>query len=346
MDHESLPKPTSAELPTMAALKPMLEPFIEPSAKKAVWQLANTLIPYLVLWYCMWRSLTVSYALTLLLAIPTAGFFVRLFILFHDCGHNSFLPFTKANRRVGFWLGLLLFFPGEEWWHAHSIHHATNSNLDRRGIGDVTTMTVKEYQTASTLNKLWYRIFRFPPIMFGLGPLAMFVLANRFPAPRFGKKETRSVLLTDLGLAVIITLMSFLIGFKAYVMVQLPIIWIAGAFGIWLFYIQHQFTDMYWVRNSDWDYVSSALKGASYYQLPRLLQWFSGNIGFHHIHHLNPHIPNYELENCYRANPVLQTCAKTIPFEKAFPNMFLKLWDEDKQKMVGFKDLKPAIKLA
>jgi acyl-lipid omega-6 desaturase (Delta-12 desaturase) len=339
MELETHPQPQVQMIPSMADLRPMLDPYIRPRTRQAIWQLAHTLIPYGVLWYFMWRSLSISYALTLLLAIPAAAFFIRSFIIFHDCGHNSFFPSTKANKRVGFWLGVLLFFPGEEWWHAHAIHHATNSNLDRRGIGDVETWTVKEYRQAPWWRKAGYRIFRNPLVMLGIGPIAMFLLVNRFPIPRFGKKETLSVIWADLGIAAMIVGMSALVGIKAYVMIQLPIVWIAGAVGIWLFYIQHQFPDMYWAPDREWDYVSSALRGASYYRLPPLLQWITGNIGFHHIHHLSPRIPNYELERCYRANPTLQRCAKTIPFGKGFPNLFLKLWDEDQQKMVGFSAL-------
>jgi len=324
----------------MAELRPLLEPYTRSQTRQAVWQLANTLIPYAVLWYLMWRSLSISYALTLLLAIPTAAFFIRTFIFFHDCGHNSFFPNTKTNKRVGFWLGVLLFFPGEAWWHAHAIHHATSSNLDRRGIGDVDTWTVKEYRQAPGWRRAWYRFFRNPLVMLGIGPIAKFLIVNRFPFPRFGKKETLSVVWANLGIAAIILGMIWMIGLKAYLMIQLPVVWIAGAVGIWLFYIQHQFPDMYWAPNDQWDYVASALRGASYYRLPPLLQWVTGNIGFHHIHHLNPRIPNYALEHCYRANPILQKCAKIIPFGKGYPNLFLKLWDEDRQKMVGFNELK------
>jgi omega-6 fatty acid desaturase (delta-12 desaturase) len=337
---EPNPQQLQQNFSTMAELRAMLAPYIRPRTRQAIWQLANTLIPYFVLWFLMWRSLSISYALSLLLAIPTAAFFIRSFIIFHDCGHNSFFPSTKVNKRVGFWLGVLLFFPNEEWWHAHAIHHATSGNLDRRGIGDVDTWTVKEYQQASWWRRAWYRIFRNPLVMLGFGPIAMFLLANRFPIPHFGKKETLSVLWANLGMAAIILAMTWMIGLKAYIMIQLPVVWIAGAVGIWLFYIQHQFADMYWMPDSEWDYVSSALRGSSYYRLPRLLQWFTGNIGFHHIHHLNPRIPNYELERCYQGNPTLQSCARTIPFGKGYPNLFLKLWDEAQQKMVGFNALK------
>ncbi len=328
------------QLPSMKELRPMLEPYIRPRTSRVVLQLIETLVPYAALWYLMWRSLSISYALTLLLSVVAAAFLVRIFIFFHDCGHNSFFPQTRTNKIVGFWLGLLVFTPGEQWWHSHAIHHATSSNLDRRGIGDVTTWTVDEYLRAPWWRRMSYRMIRNPFIFLGVGPLVMFLLANRLPSPRFGRKETLSVLWANLGIAGLALAISLIIGFKAYVMIQLPVIWIAGTVGIWLFYVQHQFEDMYWAANDQWDYISSALQGASYYRLPRLLQWFTGNIGFHHIHHLNPRIPNYELENCYTANPTLQSCVKTIPFGKAYPCLFLNLWDERQQKMIAFKDLK------
>ncbi|MDD5369489.1 MAG: fatty acid desaturase [Anaerolineaceae bacterium] len=331
---------SSWKLPSMKELRPMLEPYIRPRISKGAIQLANTFIPYLVLWYLMWRSLAVSYWLTLLLSIVAGGFLVRIFIFFHDCGHNSFFPSTQANRKVGFWLGLLVFTPSEQWWHAHAIHHATSSNLDRRGIGDVKTLTVAEYLAASWWQKLWYRIIRNPFFFLGFGPVAVFLLANRLPNPRFSKRETLNVVWTNLGIIALAAVVSLLIGFKAYVLIQLPVIWIAGTAGIWMFYVQHQFEDMYWANNNEWEYISSALQGASYYRLPGVLRWFTGNIGFHHIHHLNPRIPNYELDHCYYSNPTLQTCVKTISFKKAFPCLFLNLWDEEQQRMIGFKDIK------
>jgi omega-6 fatty acid desaturase (delta-12 desaturase) len=331
---------TDWQLPSIKELRPMLEPYIRPRVSSSVWQLVNTLVPYLALWVAMVFSLRVSYALTLALAIPAAGFMIRAFILFHDCGHNSLFPSTKANRLVGFWLGVLVLTPSEEWWHAHAIHHATAGNLDKRGIGDVETWTVKEYLAAPWYRRWMYRAIRNPLVFLGLGPLFMFLVVNRLPIPKFGRRETTNVLLTDLAILTMVGVLSLVIGLKAYVMIQLPVLWIAGIIGIWLFYIQHQFEDMYWVPNDQWDYVSSALKGASYYRMPAVLRWFTGNIGFHHIHHLNPRIPNYELPKCYEDNLLLQECVKTIPLGKAYPSLFLNLWDEDRGKMISFNDLK------
>lgn len=324
----------------MKELRPILEPYIRPTISGSVWQLVNTLFPYFALWAVMWYSLRISYALTLALSVVAAAFLVRVFILFHDCGHNSLFPSTKANRTVGFWLGVLVFTPSEQWWHAHAIHHATSGNLDRRGIGDVETWTVKEYLATPWHRRLWYRAIRNPFVFLGVGPLAMFLISHRLPLPRFTRRETTSVILTNLAILAVATATSLLIGWKAYLMIQLPVIWIAGTVGIWLFYVQHQFEDMYWMTNNQWDYITSALQGASYYRLPGLLRWFTGNIGFHHIHHLNPRIPNYELPKCYSNNKILQECVQTIPFGDAYPCLFLNLWDEAEEKMISFSDLK------
>jgi omega-6 fatty acid desaturase (delta-12 desaturase) len=281
-------------------------------------------------------SLQYSYWLTLVLLIPAAGFLVRIFIIFHDCGHGSFFESKAANRNVGFFLGVLTFTPGESWWHAHAVHHATVGNLDKRGVGDVMTMTVEEYQNSKWLTKAVYAFFRYPLVMFGLGPIFIFMLRQRIPHPGAKWKEIRSVILTDLALAGIAWGLIAAFGWKAYVLIQLPVMWLAGLFGIWLFYIQHQYESVYWSRSPQWDFISAAMKGSSFFKLPRLLNWFSGNIGYHHIHHLNPSIPNYNLPKCYKANPALQE-VPTISLLTSFRSLGLRLWDEGAQKMVGFK---------
>ncbi|MCC6146025.1 MAG: fatty acid desaturase [Anaerolineaceae bacterium] len=328
--------PFTEPLPKMSELNKLLAPYQKSSIRHSLWQLANTLLPYFLLWYLMWLSLKVSYALTLALTVIAAGLLVRIFILFHDCGHNSFLPSTKWNKRVGFWLGVLVFTPGEQWWRSHAIHHASSGNLDKRGIGDVTMLTVDEYFESRWFGRLGYRLFRSPPIMFILGPIYMFLLSHRFPLPRYGKRETASVVWTNLAILGLGAGLSLLMGFKAYVMIQFPIIWIAGAAGIWLFYVQHQFEDSYWEREDRWDYVASALLGASYYQLPRLLQWFTGSIGFHHVHHLSPRIPNYNLEPAHENTPVIKKWTRVIRFSEGLKTTRLKLWDEPDTRMIGF----------
>jgi omega-6 fatty acid desaturase (delta-12 desaturase) len=337
MDETRRP-PFAEPLPKMSELNKLLAPYQQSSVRHSLFQIANTLIPYIAMWVIMWFSLKVSYALTLALSVLAAGFLVRIFIFFHDCGHNSFFPSTKWNKNVGFWLGVLVFTPAEQWWHSHAIHHASSGNLDKRGVGDVTMLTVDEFYENRWFGRLGYRLFRNPLVMFILGPVYMFILSHRFPLPRYGKKETASVIWTNLAMLVMAIGLSLLMGFKAYVMIQLPVIWIAGVAGIWLFYIQHQFEDSYWEREGYWDYVASALLGASFYKLPRLLQWFSGSIGFHHIHHLSPRIPNYNLEPAHENNPAIKKWVRVIGVKESLRTTALKLWNEPVKKMVGFTD--------
>ena len=323
----------------------MVAPYQYSDLRRSLGQLANSLLPYLALWVLMIFSLRVSYWLTLVLIIPAAGFLVRLFIIFHDCGHGSFFKSTTANRRVGFFLGLLVFTPSDSWWHAHAVHHASAGNLDKRGVGDVMTMTVEEYQKASPWQRFSYRFFRHPAVLLGLGPFFTFLIAPRFPNAASSKSDRRSIWLTDLALLVVFAVMSLLIGVKEYLIIQIPVMWLAGAIGIWMFYVQHQFENVYWARSSEWDYTRAALEGASFYRLPRVLQWFTGNIGFHHIHHLSPRIPNYFLEKCFKENPAL-AAPVTINFLTALKTIPLRLWDEQTRRMVGFRALKARPKSA
>ena len=329
---------SGARMPRMGEINPLIAPYQKADNRRALWELANTLIPYAALWAVMVWSLEISYALTLLLAVLAAGFLVRIFIFFHDCGHNSFFSSTVWNKRVGFWLGLLVFTPSEHWWHEHAVHHATSSNLDKRGRGDVTTLTVEEYQKMGRMGRLGYRLFRNPLVMFGLGPIYMFVISHRFWRPGSGSKERNNVILANLALAALIAGMSWWIGWKAFVMIQLPVLWLGGMVGIWMFYVQHQYEDMYWARSGRWDYVASALAGASFYDLPKVLRWFTGNIGYHHIHHLSPRIPEYQLAACYENVALVQKYAKRLDLRASLRTVQLALWDEARGKMVGFAE--------
>jgi len=333
-----LPPNPSSE-PLRATWQKMVAPYQYPDLKRSLRQLANTLLPYLGLWLLMVFSLHISYALTLLLMVPAAGFLVRLFIIFHDCGHGSFFKSRSANRWVGFFLGVLSFTPSESWWHDHAVHHATTGNLDKRGTGDVPTMTVEEFRHATPWQRLSYRVFRHPIVLFGIGPLVSFLIAPRFIYAKTGRAERLSVLYTNLALLAIFAGMSLLIGWREYLLIQLPVMWLAGAGGIWMFYMQHQYENAYWVHATQWDYAHAALDGASYYRLPRVLQFFSGNIGFHHIHHLSPRIPNYFLEQCFRDNPELHA-VPTLSLRSSLKSLALRLWDEQSQRMVGFRALK------
>ncbi|MFZ3078331.1 MAG: fatty acid desaturase [Bellilinea sp.] len=323
----------------MKDLKGVVEPFSKAETQTAVRQLVVTLLLYVTGWVAMYFSLQVGYWLTLLLAIPTAGFMIRIFIFFHDCGHNSFLPSTRANRRLGFWLGILVFTPGEQWWKSHAIHHATSGNLDRRGVGDVTTLTVNEYLKLPILGRLGYRLFRHPLVMFGLGPLFMFLIKHRIAYPRFGKRETLSVVWTNLGILALAVGLNLLMGFQNYLLVQLPVLWLGGMSGIWMFYVQHQFESSYWARHPEWEYIASAFEGASYYQLPKVLQWFTGNIGFHHIHHLSPKVPNYRLEIAYNSDEILRR-PLTLTIRESLRTIPLTLIDEANDRMISFRDLR------
>jgi omega-6 fatty acid desaturase (delta-12 desaturase) len=276
---------------------------------------------------------------TIPLIIIAAGLLVRSFIIFHDCGHMSFFKSRRANEWVGMATGLLAFTCYHHWRWEHSGHHSTVGDLDKRGIGDMWTMTTKEYAESSKGVKFGYRIVRNPYFLFGFVPLFLFLVKQRFPAPQAKRSEHIAVHLTSVAVVIVSVLLSFAFGWKEYMIVQGSILTLAATGGSWLFYVQHQYEDTYWQRNEDWDYYTSALMGSSYYKLPRVLQFFSGNIGFHHIHHLNSKIPNYNLEGCQKNLPFLQS-AKTIGLWDGFKTARLALWDEDQKKMITFKEIK------
>jgi len=330
-------RPESEKLPWQK----VVAKYQSPDLRRSLWQVANTVIPYFILWYLMIRSLEISFWLTLALAIPTGGFLIRTFIIFHDCCHGSFFKSRNGNHTVGFITGILTLTPYFQWRYSHSVHHATAGDLDRRGVGDVWTLTVKEYLELPPLKRLGYRLFRNPLVMFGLGPVFVFMISQRFTYGATGKRERNSVYWTDLALLGIVVLMSVIVGLKTYLVIQLLIMIVGGAIGVWLFYVQHQFEEVYWARHEDWDYETAAMKGCSYYKLPKVLQWFTGNIGYHHIHHLSPRTPNYYLEKCYNENSMFQAI-KPLTLLSGLKSLSLRLWDEEQQKLVGFGHLKAA----
>jgi omega-6 fatty acid desaturase (delta-12 desaturase) len=283
----------------------------------------------------MYLLLDVSYALTLLVAIPAAGFLVRTFIVFHDCGHGSFLPSKRANRVVGIISGLLVFNPFFAWNHEHAGHHATSGDLDRRGVGDIDTWTVGEYQAKPLVVRLGYRLLRSPLVMFTVGPLWALALEPRKLPIRGRRRVLYSHLFTDLAVIAMVGLLVWAMGWAAYLKIQIPLMVLAGGAGIWLFYVQHQFEDAYWANSPEWSYADAALKGSSYLKLPKVLQFFSGNIGLHHVHHLNPRIPNYNLQRAHDENPFLHE-APTISLWQGMRAMNLKLIDERTGRMVTF----------
>lgn len=312
--------------------------YSKPDVWRSVWQLVNSVGPFLILWYLMYLSLNVSYLLTLLLAIPTAGFMVRIFIIFHDCTHGSFFKSVRANEIVGFWVGLLIFTSYHNWRHEHAIHHATAGDLDRRGVGDVLTLTVEEYLALPWYKKVGYRIMRNPYILFTVGAFLVFAFSHRFWGKYAGARERNGVILTNLSLAAIIIGLSLLIGWQSFLLVELPALFLASSVGVWLFYVQHNFDGTYWQRHDQWEYFKAGMEGSSFYKLPKVLQWFTGNIGFHHIHHLSPKIPNYKLEQAFEENQLFQI--KPVTIWVSLKSLTYRLWDEEKKKLVGFNALR------
>ncbi len=302
------------------------------------WQVINSVGPYLLLWAAMVWSLEVSYWLTLLLSVFAAGFLVRIFIIFHDCGHGSFFKSQLLNRIVGIFTGIMAFTPYHKWHRAHKEHHMTVGNLDRRGVGDVKTLTVEEYLKLSKWRRFLYRFYRHPVFLLGIAPFLLFVFQNRLPGRRMTRKEHLYQQLNNVGLVLYVLLFIWIVGWKAFLLIQIPVLYIAAVHGVWLFYVQHQYEDVVWTRSKEWDYKSVALHGSSYFKLPKLLQWFTGNIGFHHIHHLSPKIPNYKLPVCYEENAIFQE-TKPITFFTSLRSLKLRLWDEKKQCLVGFEVL-------
>ena len=319
-------------------------PFAVSDRRKAVQQIFETFLPYAFLWVLMVLSMTrgYSYWLTLGLIVVAAGFQVRIFILFHDAGHGSFFNSRRANRVLGYIAGILTFTPYEQWTSSHARHHATVGDLDRRGMGDVWTMTVEEYREASAWQRLYYRVYRHPVLMFGFGPGIVFLISNRFTLKGSDARGRNSVRVTNVALLLILILAYFTIGLRTYLLIQVPVMLIAGAMGVWLFYVQHQYEGVYWARHEEWEPLRAALEGSSYYKLPKLLQWITGSIGLHHIHHIQPRIPNYHLQQCQDNVDVLQE-VEPITLKSSLWSLTRHLWDEKRGQLVGFRTLKTSI---
>jgi acyl-lipid omega-6 desaturase (Delta-12 desaturase) len=317
-------------------LKKQVAPYEASNTKESIIQLFNTLVPFFGLWYLAYLSLSVSYWLALIPIVVAAGFLVRIFIIFHDCTHNSFFKSRRANRIVGTFTGVLTLFPFEQWGHDHAIHHATSGNLDKRGTGDIWTLTVKEYLAAPLKLRIAYRFYRNPFVMFGLGPIYQFMIKNRFNHKGARKKEVYNTYLTNVLIVLFIALLCWAIGWQSFLMVQGSIFMISGAAGIWLFYVQHTFEDSYFEADKDWQYVLAAVEGSSFYKLPKIMQWLTGNIGFHHVHHLSPRVPNYKLEEAHKNTPPLQH-VPTITLATSLKSLRFRLWDEEKKNFVTFR---------
>lgn len=309
-----------------------------PHHGRSAWQLVNTLVPYFATWYLMIRSLEISYWLTLALIPIASGFLIRSFIISHDCGHGAFFRSRKANTITGTITALLAFTPYDQWRHEHAVHHASGGDLDHRGIGDIWTMTVEEYIKAPRLRRFRYRLHRSPWIMLTIGPLLQFLVLQRFARRPMSKREHWSIHQTNALIFAVALTMCLTIGWKAYLLIQLPVMLLAGVAGVWLFYVQHQFEGVHWSRHDEWDFATGAVEGSSYYHLPRPLQWITGSIGFHHIHHLSPKIPNYYLEKCYKENATFQN-VQHITLRSSLKSLKFRLWDEEQKRLVGFSGI-------
>lgn len=323
----------------MSTLKSRIASFERADVRKGLWQITNTILPFLGLWYLSYQSLAVSFWLTLVLVVPASGFLVRTFIIFHDCCHLSFLRGKKANSFVGNIMGVLTTFPYEQWKFEHAVHHATNGNLERRGTGDIWTLTVNEYLSCSLFRKLIYRLYRNPIVLFGLGPLYIVLIQYRFNRKHAGRKERWNTYGTNIALIAVWGSVLLVLGWKAVLLVEAPIIYLSAMVGIWLFYIQHQFDDGYFENAENWCYESAAMEGSSFYKLPKLLQWITGNIGFHHIHHLSSRVPNYNLQKVSESDDLFRS-VPSIGFWSSLRSLRHRLWDEKEKRFIHFKDAK------
>jgi omega-6 fatty acid desaturase (delta-12 desaturase) len=309
-----------------------------PDPWRSWWQIINSVGPYIILWVAMIYTIKVSYLLTLVLSVFAAGFMVRIFIIFHDCGHGSFFKSKKLSKIGGIITGVIVFTPYHKWHHDHKIHHQTVGNLEKRGIGDVLTLTVNEYKNLSPFRRLYYRIYRNPVVLFVIAPIFLFTIAHRFTKKSMTAKEKMYVHLSTLSIIATVALLMLLIGWKTFLLIQIPVLFIAAGHGVWLFYVQHQFRHVLWTNSDNWNYKTVALKGSSLFRLPWILNWFTGNIGYHHIHHLSPLIPNYNLKKCHDENRMFQDI-KPITFFSAFESLSLRLWDEERQLLVKFSEV-------
>jgi omega-6 fatty acid desaturase (delta-12 desaturase) len=317
-----------------------LTQYAQANRRRALIDLATSLVPYLALSALMYLSLSVSYLLALALAIPAAGFLLRTFMMFHDCAHGAFLPSRRTNTWCGVGLGLVVLTPFHSWRYSHAVHHGTAGDLDRRGVGDVHTLTVDEYRALPWRGRLGYRLFRNPLVMFGFGPIYSLVILPRLVKRGMQPRIRRSVMLTNLALLAVIGALCWLMGWREYLLVQAPTVWLAGMAGVFLFYVQHQFEDTYWEASVDWSFADAALRGSSYLKLPQPLQFFTGNIGLHHVHHLNARIPNYNLQRAHDENQVFHS-VPAISLWDGVRAARLKLWDEQSGRLVSFAGARP-----
>jgi omega-6 fatty acid desaturase (delta-12 desaturase) len=328
-----------AGAPDVRALIQSFVRYREPDSRRALFELGVTAGCLLLGWSLMWVSLAIGYWLTLLLAVPTAGFLVRLFMIQHDCGHGAFFRQRLANDWTGRAIGVFTLTPYDCWKRNHAMHHATSGNLDRRGIGDILTLTVDEYLSRSALGRFTYRAYRNPIVMFGIGPAYLFFLRHRLPFEqmRSGWWAWISAIGTNAGIASVAGLMIWFAGIRPFAAVQLPILCLAATIGVWLFYVQHQFENVVWARSGDWLVHDAALSGSSHYDLPAVLRWFTANIGVHHVHHLSSRIPFYRLPQVMSDHPRLKALGR-VTLGQSLRSVNLVLWDETKRRLISFRE--------
>lgn len=332
---------SAAARPEASSWSRTLARYRSPSVARSLVEIGITIGPFVALWAATWLGIYFGYWISLVLAVPAAGFLVRLFMIQHDCGHGSFFRSQALNDWIGRVLGVLTFTPYDFWRHTHAVHHASSGNLARRGMGDIDTLTVREYLALPWRGRVRYRLYRHPLVMFGLGPIYMFMLQHRLPVGlmRDGWRPWLSTMLTNLGIAGIAAVLIFFIGIKAFLLVHLPIILLAAAAGVWLFYVQHQFEDTVWADDGSWNRQEAALHGSSHYDLPAVLRWFTANIGVHHVHHLSSGIPFYRLRDVLRDHPELGAVGR-LTLMQSLGCIRLVLWDESSRRLVSFRELR------
>lgn len=309
-----------------------------PNRAKAVFQIVNTLLPLVGLWAAAYVSIRLewSYAISFLFVAAAGLLMTRVFIFFHDCTHGSFFKSPRANAVWGAIFGILTFTPYDDWRRAHGMHHNTAGNLDKRGVGDIWTMTLDEYFKATPMKRFWYRVYRNPVVLFLILPPVLFFIIQRFPHRNVGKREIRSVLIANAGVFALNAALVYFLGWEALLLIQLPMFGVASILGVWLFYVQHQFDPGYWEHEEEWEHIDAALLGSSHYKLPKVLQWVSGNIGLHHIHHCRPRIPNYNLQACYDSTPELQL-EDPLTVRKSLASIRMNIWDEAGKRLMSFR---------
>lgn len=334
---------TAEQISARAWLK-RLSHYRQPQVARSVGEIVLTVLPFAALWTLAWLALPFGWLLSLLISVPAAGFLVRLFLIQHDCGHGAFFVQQTTNDWVGRALSVLTMTPYDDWRRSHAMHHASSGNLDRRGFGDIDTLTIREYRARSPLGQLGYRLYRHPMVMFGIGPAYVFLLRNRVPSvpTRHGHQPWISVMLTNVAIASAAAVMIALVGLEAFLKVHIPIVLMAATIGVWLFYVQHQFEDTFWEHDKAWDHPDAALYGSSHYDLPWGLRWITANIGIHHVHHLSSKIPFYRLPQVMADHPALAQIRR-LTLAESFACVKLRLWDEDGKRLVSFAEAEKVV---